>query len=547
MLYAILCYNDEATVFSWTKEEDDAVMGRLNVVHEKWEKAGKLKPSLRLLPTSAATTLRKKDNEVLDGPYAETKEQLLGFYIIEVDDLEEGLSFARELTAANPGGAYELRPIMLYNPGAPLEPRWMTDLAWIDAALVSRAAPGGGGVAALFPRSRSGRGSVSGRVPARAEELAAERPAARSRRVADHGRPQRRDRRHPPPRQANRRCRTRIKISDLSDVEADRPCSASTRPIIATTCCGLLFICCHPDLPATQQVALALRIVSGLTVPQIARAFLVGESAMEQRITRAKAKVAGAGVPFEAPDAVERAERLASVAAMIYLVFNEGYSAADPASDRASLCDEAIRLARLLLRMYPAEPEIMGLLALMLLQHARIAARFDAEGNGDSARRPGSQTLEAPLIQEGLGADRQSHARAQARPVSNSSRDRRPSSHAPMRRLKPIGPRSMRFTQALEQHTPSPVVTLNRSVAVVETARPASRARSDRAARGAARTAISIFTACAASFLMQLGRNAEARDAFNRAIALANTPAEAAHIRQHLDTLAAGAAQKIVG
>ena len=120
MLYAVLCYNDEAAVFSWTKEEDDAVMGRLNVVHEKWEAQGKLKPSIRLLPTSAATTLRKKDNEVLDGPYAETKEQLLGFYIIEVENLEEGLAFARELTAANPGGAYELRPIMIYNTGAPV-------------------------------------------------------------------------------------------------------------------------------------------------------------------------------------------------------------------------------------------------------------------------------------------------------------------------------------------------------------------------------------------------------------------------------------------
>ena len=94
MLYAILCYNDEAAVFSWTKEEDDAVMGRLNVIHEKWEKSGKLKPSLRLLPTSAATTLRKNDNEVLDGPYAETKEQLLGFYIMEVENLEEGLELA---------------------------------------------------------------------------------------------------------------------------------------------------------------------------------------------------------------------------------------------------------------------------------------------------------------------------------------------------------------------------------------------------------------------------------------------------------------------
>jgi hypothetical protein len=118
MLYAVLCYNDEAAVFSWTKEEDDAVMARLNVVHEKWEKAGKLKPSIRLLPTSAATTLRKKDDAVLDGPYAETKEQLLGFYIIEVENLEEGLGFARELTAANPGGAYELRPIMIYTQGA---------------------------------------------------------------------------------------------------------------------------------------------------------------------------------------------------------------------------------------------------------------------------------------------------------------------------------------------------------------------------------------------------------------------------------------------
>lgn len=118
MKYAVLCYNDEATVFAWSKEEDDAVMAKLNVVHEKWEKAGKLKPSLRLLPTSAATTLRKKDDAVLDGPYAETKEQLLGFYIIDVESLEEGLTFARELAVANPGGAYELRPVLLYNPGS---------------------------------------------------------------------------------------------------------------------------------------------------------------------------------------------------------------------------------------------------------------------------------------------------------------------------------------------------------------------------------------------------------------------------------------------
>jgi hypothetical protein len=121
MLYAVLCYNSEEMVCSWTKEEDDAVMAKLSVVHDKWEKAGKLKPSIRLLPTSAATTLDKTRDLVLDGPFAETKEQLLGFYIVDIDGLEDGLAFARELAAANPGGAYELRPIRLYLPGNPVE------------------------------------------------------------------------------------------------------------------------------------------------------------------------------------------------------------------------------------------------------------------------------------------------------------------------------------------------------------------------------------------------------------------------------------------
>src|SRR3954469_22712626 len=169
-------------------------------------------------------------------------------------------------------------------------------------------------------------------------------------------------------------------ISDLDDAEdalAERLDGSHYRDDILR----LLFICCHPGLPATQQIALALRIVSGLSVKQIARAFLVGEAAMEQRITRAKARVAEAGVPFETPGAVERSDRLMAVAAMIYLIFNEGYSAGgDTADIRMPLSEEAIRLARLLLRLFPSEPEIMGLTALLLLQHARSAARFDAEG-----------------------------------------------------------------------------------------------------------------------------------------------------------------------
>ena len=119
MLYALLCYNAEDVVFSWSQEEDDAVMARLHVVHEAMAAKGKMGPALRLLPTTAATTLRKDDDPplVIDGPFAETKEQLLGFYVVDCDDLDEALGFARDLAHANPGGAYEIRPIHLFLPG----------------------------------------------------------------------------------------------------------------------------------------------------------------------------------------------------------------------------------------------------------------------------------------------------------------------------------------------------------------------------------------------------------------------------------------------
>ena len=121
MLYTLLCYNKEDVVFSWTKEEDDAVMARLSVVHDRLHQAGKLGPSLRLVPTTGATTLRKSDPPlVIDGPFAETKEQLLGLYVIDVESLDEALEIARDLGRANPGGSYEIRPIRLYVPGAPV-------------------------------------------------------------------------------------------------------------------------------------------------------------------------------------------------------------------------------------------------------------------------------------------------------------------------------------------------------------------------------------------------------------------------------------------
>lgn len=117
MLYAILCYHDEAAVGAWSKDEDDAVMAKLMVVHDKLAQQGRLGPVARLLPTTAATTLRKDSDPplVLDGPFAETKEQLLGFYVVEADDLDGALEIARDLGRANPGGAYEIRPIGVFH------------------------------------------------------------------------------------------------------------------------------------------------------------------------------------------------------------------------------------------------------------------------------------------------------------------------------------------------------------------------------------------------------------------------------------------------
>ncbi|SCB10361.1 YciI family protein [Rhizobium hainanense] len=120
MLYAILCYNDEDTVFAWSKEQEEATMARLIAVQEPLREAGKLGPVARLMPTTAATTLRKGKNEplVIDGPFAETKEQLLGFYVIDFETLDEAIEFSKELAAANPGvGSYEIRPLYVFRPG----------------------------------------------------------------------------------------------------------------------------------------------------------------------------------------------------------------------------------------------------------------------------------------------------------------------------------------------------------------------------------------------------------------------------------------------
>jgi RNA polymerase sigma-70 factor, ECF subfamily len=298
----------------------------------------------------------------------------------------------------------------------------------------------------------------------------------------------------------------------------------------------LLFICCQPELPATQQIAVALRIVSGLSVKEIASAFLVSEAAMAQRITRAKRVMSESTVAFEAPGPAERAQRLSTVAAMIYLLFNEGYSASGgEAHVRVPLCEEAIRLGRLLLRLFPSEPEIMGLTALMLLQHARAAARLDANGNIVLLDDQDRSLWNHALIAEGLVLVEKAQRTGIAGPYQIQAAIA--AVHARAARPKETDWAQIdRLYAVLEALQPSPVITLNRAVAVSKV-RGAAAALEMLEPLAQPLAGYFHFFGLKGALLKELGRAAEARVAFNQAIALARTAAEAAHIRMNLDRL----------
>jgi len=298
----------------------------------------------------------------------------------------------------------------------------------------------------------------------------------------------------------------------------------------------LLFVCGHPILPATQQIALALRIVSGVTVEQIAKAFLVTPAAMEQRITRAKRAIAEVGVEFDTPGTAERRTRLAAVSTMIYLIFNEGYgSTPDTAAARETLADEAIRLGRLLLSLFPTDPEVFGLLALMLLQHSRAPARFDTNGElvllDDQDRSRWNRTL----IDEGrLLLERAATYQApgpyqlQAAIAALHARATRPEDTS----WKEID----LLYQSLEALQPSPVVRLNRAVAVWKLRGPEAALEMIEPLKSDL-GGYFYFHGLRGVLLKHLNRSDDAREALNHAIALATSVAEANHIRRELDRL----------
>ncbi|AGZ41299.1 RNA polymerase sigma factor [Actinoplanes friuliensis] len=300
----------------------------------------------------------------------------------------------------------------------------------------------------------------------------------------------------------------------------------------------LIFTCCHPALAPETRIALTLRLVGGLTVPEIARAFLVQETAMGQRITRAKAKIKAARIPYRVPSAEDLPARVSGVLAVLFLVFNEGYLATGPDTPpvRHELTSEAIRLTRVLRELLPGDGEVAGLLALMLLTEARRTARVSAGGELVSLDEQDRGAWDKALIAEGHRLVRERLATGVApgryqilaaiNAVHTDASDARATDWSQIVALYDL----------LVRLDPSPVVRLNRSVAVAELDGP-EVALADVDRLGDKLDGYHAFHATRADLLRRLGRSGQSRAAYDRAIELAGNTAETAYLSRRRDQL----------